>query len=74
MLAITNAIGYVRVSTATQGRSGLGLEAQQASVKDYLQRVGGVELASFVEVESGRKADRPKLQCRISCDWTHLIS
>lgn len=54
-------VGYYRVSTARQGRSGLGLEAQQASVREYLARVGGVELASFVEVESGRKNTRPKL-------------
>jgi DNA invertase Pin-like site-specific DNA recombinase len=43
----------------------LGLEAQQASVKEFLQRVGGAELASFVEVESGRKSDRPKLEAAI---------
>lgn len=54
-------VAYYRVSTQKQGKSGLGLEAQQASVKEYLQRVGGAELASFVEVESGRKNDRPKL-------------
>lgn len=58
-------VGYYRVSTQKQGRSGLGLEAQQASVREYLQRVGGVELASYVEVESGRKNSRPQLEAAI---------
>src|ERR1700679_2926355 len=58
-------VPYYRVSTQKQGRSGLGLEAQQASVGEYLQRVGGAELAAFIEVESGRKNDRPKLQAAI---------
>jgi DNA invertase Pin-like site-specific DNA recombinase len=58
-------VPYYRVSTQKQGRSGLGLEAQQASVREYLQRVGGAELAAFIEVESGRKNDRPKLQAAI---------
>jgi DNA invertase Pin-like site-specific DNA recombinase len=58
-------VPYYRVSTQKQGRSGLGLEAQQASVREYLHRVGGAELAAFIEVESGRKNDRPKLQAAI---------
>jgi DNA invertase Pin-like site-specific DNA recombinase len=58
-------VAYYRVSTQKQGRSGLGLEAQQASVRECLQRVSGVELASFVEVESGPKSDRPKLEAAI---------
>ena|ERR1700722_11400946 len=58
-------VAYYRVSTQKQGRSGLGLEAQQAGVREFLQRVGGAELAAFVEVESGRKDDRPKLAAAI---------
>src|ERR1700733_8215533 len=58
-------VPYYRVSTARQGKSGLGLEAQKASVQEHLRRVGGAELASFGEVESGRKADRPKLEAAI---------
>ena len=58
-------VTYYRVSTQKQGRSGLGLEAQQASVREHLAHVGGAELASFVEVESGRKNDRPKLVAAI---------
>src|SRR3546814_6472243 len=55
-------VAYYRVSTAQQGRSGLGLEAQQQAVRDYLN--GGTwELAAeFVEVESGKRTDRPELE------------
>ena len=54
-------VSYVRVSTQRQGQSGLGLEAQQAAVQTFVQQRGGEVLAEFVEVESGRKADRPQL-------------
>jgi DNA invertase Pin-like site-specific DNA recombinase len=47
-----------------QGRSGLGLEAQQATVREHLTSVGGVDLVPgrFIEVETGKRNDRPKLQ------------
>ena len=53
-------VSYVRVSTAQQGKSGLGLEAQQQAVT---QHVGDSPiLAEFVEVESGKSAtNRPQL-------------
>lgn len=52
-------ITYLRVSTARQGRSGLGLDAQKEAIRSHL---GNVEpLASYVEVESGRKSDRVEL-------------
>lgn len=54
-------IPYYRVSTAKQGKSGLGLEGQQAAVKEYAQRTGGKIIATYKEVESGRKSDRPQL-------------
>lgn len=54
-------IAYFRVSTAKQGASGLGLEAQEAAVSDHVSRHGWNLLASFTEVESARKADRPQL-------------
>src|SRR3954453_14161932 len=54
-------IAYYRVSTQAQGASGLGLEAQRAAVLAYLDG-GSWHLADeFVEVESGRKDDRPEL-------------
>jgi len=52
-------IAYIRVSTAKQGASGLGLEAQQAAIKAYMN--GGELLAEYVEVESGKRDDRPEL-------------
>ena len=54
-------VAYYRVSTDKQGRSGLGLEAQRAAVKAFLDGRGWPPVAEFVEVESGRKADRPEL-------------
>jgi DNA invertase Pin-like site-specific DNA recombinase len=54
-------VAYYRVSTARQGRSGLGLQAQQDSVLGYLKGTGGRVLESFVEVESGKRGDRPEL-------------
>lgn len=54
-------IAYYRVSTARQGQSGLGLEAQRAAVTQFVAQRGGVVLMEFVEVESGRRSDRPEL-------------
>jgi len=51
---------YYRVSTQKQSRSGLGLEAQQQAVNDYLAQYGGQIIAEFQEVESGKRADRPR--------------
>lgn len=52
-------VAYLRVSTQRQGTSGLGLQAQQEIIQKYLN--GKTPIAEFVEVESGRKYDRPKL-------------
>ena len=57
----TRYIAYYRVSTAAQGRSGLGLEAQQAAVKAYLQGRDHDLAGQFIEVESGRNSERPRL-------------
>jgi DNA invertase Pin-like site-specific DNA recombinase len=54
-------IAYERVSTARQGKSGLGLEAQRKSIDDFAASRQAEVLARFTEVESGRKADRPEL-------------
>jgi DNA invertase Pin-like site-specific DNA recombinase len=54
-------IAYYRVSTARQGASGLGLEAQRAAVRDYAQRHGGAVLRAYQEIESGTRSDRPEL-------------
>src|SRR6516225_8624815 len=55
-------VAYYRVSTARQGRSGLGLEAQKQAVADYLNGGDWKIVGEFVEVESGKKAhNRPQL-------------
>ena len=53
-------VTYLRVSTECQGQSGLGLEAQRAAVAGHVLGRGEV-VAEFVEVESGKRADRPQL-------------
>ena len=53
-------IAYYRVSTDRQGRSGLGLEAQQQAVRSFLQGRGEL-VASFVKIESGKRNDRPEI-------------
>ncbi len=57
----TRFVAYLRVSTEKQGRSGLGLEAQRAAVEAHVATVGGTVTAEFIEVESGRRKDRPQL-------------
>jgi DNA invertase Pin-like site-specific DNA recombinase len=54
-------VAYYRVSTQRQGRSGLGLEAQQTAVRDYLNGGDWRLVAEVTEVESGKRSDRPKL-------------
>ena len=61
-------IAYYRVSTAKQGASGLGLEAQQAAV---LAHCHSAPLASFTEVESGKRADRPQLAAALAMAKQH---
>jgi DNA invertase Pin-like site-specific DNA recombinase len=54
-------VSYLRVSTGRQGQSGLGIEAQRKAVEDFLNG-GSWELAKeYVEIESGKKTDRPVL-------------
>ena len=54
-------VAYYRVSTDRQGRSGLGLEAQQKAVSDYLNGGGWESVGEFTEVETGKRNDRPEL-------------
>ena len=54
-------IGYLRVSTKGQGASGLGLEAQRAAIDAYAAQNDANVCRVYVEVESGRKSDRPQL-------------
>jgi DNA invertase Pin-like site-specific DNA recombinase len=54
-------VSYLRVSTARQGQSGLGLEAQREAVEDYLNGGRWTVIKEFVEVESGKNNDRAEL-------------
>src|SRR5678816_2981687 len=64
------AISYLRVSTAKQGKSGLGLEAQREAVARYLASIGATLIEEFEEVETGKGADaldkRPRLKAAIA--------
>lgn len=64
-------VSYLRVSTARQGASGLGLEAQRAAVQGFAVAGGHTIVAEFVEVESGRKADRPQLAAALGTCRLH---
>lgn len=65
MFNMANAIGYVRVSTTSQGRSGLGLEAQRAAIARFAEAEGLDVKQVYEEIETGSGADalerRPQL-------------
>ena len=65
-----SAIAYTRVSTRGQGRSGLGLEAQQAALARFAEAEGYNLLQTFSEVETGKGADaldrRPQLAAALN--------
>ncbi|MFO7921486.1 MAG: recombinase family protein [Nioella sp.] len=54
-------VAYERVSTARQGRSGLGLEAQRSAIDAFAATTDASILARFTEIESGKRNDRPEL-------------
>jgi DNA invertase Pin-like site-specific DNA recombinase len=58
-------VTYIRVSTQKQGASGLGLEAQQRAVGEYLRQHGGQVVQEYREVESGKINERPQLQAAL---------
>jgi len=59
-------VAYYRVSTAKQGQSGLGLEAQKAAVETYLNGGKWSLVGEFVEVESGKRKNRPQLNAALA--------
>jgi DNA invertase Pin-like site-specific DNA recombinase len=63
------AVAYIRVSRPRQGRSGLGLEAQQAAIAQFARTYRYRIVETFSEVETGKGADalarRPKLAAAI---------
>jgi DNA invertase Pin-like site-specific DNA recombinase len=64
-------VSYLRVSTDKQGESGLGLEAQRRAVGDYLNGGKWTLAAEFVEVESGKRSDRPQLAAALAACKKH---
>jgi DNA invertase Pin-like site-specific DNA recombinase len=54
-------IAYYRVSTAKQGKSGLGLEGQRAALETFASQQGATVVADYQEIESGKRSDRPQL-------------
>ena len=64
-------ISYLRVSTAKQGASGLGLEAQREAITAYLNGGSWSLIGEHVEIESGKVANRPALQAALhACKLT----
>ncbi len=63
-------ISYIRVSTAQQGRSGLGLDAQRVAILRFAEAEGFEEIAEYVEIETGKGADaldrRPQLTAALA--------
>ena len=57
----TRFVAYYRVSTAQQGRSGLGLDAQREAVRVFLAARADELAEAFTEIEPGKNADRPQL-------------
>src|SRR5258705_8901711 len=64
-------VAYFRVSTDKQGKSGLGLEAQREAVNSYLDGGRWSLVQEFVEVESGKRNDRPELTAALAACKRH---
>jgi DNA invertase Pin-like site-specific DNA recombinase len=60
-MATGDFVSYLRVSTARQGQTGLGIEAQRKAVADFLNGGKWRVIQEFVEVESGKNNDRAEL-------------
>lgn len=65
-MATEKFISYIRVSTARQGKSRLGLEAQQQAIANYLNGGKCELIGEYIEIESGKRNNRPKLQQALS--------
>jgi DNA invertase Pin-like site-specific DNA recombinase len=62
----TKLVAYYRVSTKKQGKSGLGLEGQQAAVEVHAKSTEATVIKAYTEVETGKSAARPQLQAAIA--------
>jgi DNA invertase Pin-like site-specific DNA recombinase len=67
---MSNLVSYIRVSTAQQGKSGLGIEAQRLALDAFAKANGFEIVAEFVEVETGKGSDaierRPQLNAALA--------
>jgi DNA invertase Pin-like site-specific DNA recombinase len=64
-------VSYLRVSTDKQGERGYGLDAQRKAVADYLNGGSWELVAEFVEIESGKRNDRPQLAAALAACKRH---
>jgi DNA invertase Pin-like site-specific DNA recombinase len=64
-------ISYYRVSTNKQGKSGLGLDAQREAVQQRLDGGRWEIIGEFIEVESGKRSDRPQLKTALAACKKH---
>jgi DNA invertase Pin-like site-specific DNA recombinase len=67
-------VAYYRVSTGKQGKSGLGIEAQQQAVRTYLNGGDWQIVGEYTEVESGKRAARPALDEALAAARVHRAS
>jgi DNA invertase Pin-like site-specific DNA recombinase len=65
-MQVREAIGYIRVSTAKQSRSGLGLETQQAALAQFAAAEDFKLAETFIETESGGDDNRPQLNAALA--------
>ena len=61
-----HAVGLYRVSTAEQGRSGLGLDAQRTSVRAFVAAQGWTLVAEYEDVASGKDDRRPGFRAALT--------
>ncbi len=71
---MSQAVAYLRVSTQRQQRSGLGIEAQRATIARFAETEGLTIIAEYVEAETGKGADaldrRPQLAAALAAART----
>ena len=62
-------VAYIRVSTSKQGKSGLGIEAQRANIRQFAEAEGYTLTGEYLEVETGKGSDalerRPQLSAAL---------
>jgi DNA invertase Pin-like site-specific DNA recombinase len=74
MKAMKTAIAYIRVSTGRQGKSGLGLEAQQATIQRFADQEGFEIIQTFTEVQSGKDDDQRRPQLAAALEAARKVS